>query len=82
MPAVNVAIGEFTVDALWSKHRLIVELDSYEFHGKTRAAFERERALDAALLLAGYRVVRVTWRRLEREPERVAGELRALLDAR
>jgi len=82
LPVVNVAIGEFTVDALWSKHRLIVELDSYEFHGKTRAAFERDHARDAALLLAGYRVVRVTWRRLEREPERVAGELRALLDAR
>jgi hypothetical protein len=82
LPAVNVAIGEFTVDALWSKQRLIVELDSYEFHGKTRAAFERDRARDAALLLAGYRVVRVTWRRLERKPEQVAGELRALLHAR
>jgi len=82
VPAVNVAVAGFTVDALWTRERLIAELDSYEFHGKTRAAFERDRARDAALLIAGYRVIRLTWRRLEREPERVAGELRALLHAR
>jgi Protein of unknown function (DUF559) len=82
VPAVNVAVAGFTVDALWTRERLIAELDSYEFHGKTRAAFERDRARDAALLIAGYRVVRLTWRRVEREPERVAGQLRALLHAR
>ena len=82
LPAVNVALGEFIVDALWSEQRLVAELDSWEFHGKTRAAFEGDRRRDATLLLAGHRVIRLTWRRLHREPERVAGELRALLRAR
>jgi hypothetical protein len=81
-PAINVLAAGFLVDALWIRERLVAELDSYEFHGRSRAAFERDRARDAALQLAGYRVVRLTWRRLEREPERVAGELRALLGAR
>jgi hypothetical protein len=82
LPAVNVAVGEFIVDALWSEQGLVAELDSWEFHGKTRAAFERDRRRDATLLLAGHRVIRLTWRRLHREPERVAAELRALLRAR
>jgi len=82
LPAVNVAVGEFIVDALWSEQRLVAELDSWEFHGKTRAAFEGDRRRDATLLLAGHRVIRLTWRRLHRERERVAAELRALLRAR
>jgi hypothetical protein len=82
LPAVNVLAAGFTVDALWPKERLVVELDSYEFHGRSRAAFERDRARDAALQLAGYRVVRITWRRLAREPDAVAVTIRALLDAR
>jgi hypothetical protein len=82
LPAVNVAVGAHTVDALWPSQRLVAELDSWEFHGKTRAAFEGDRRRDATLLLADHRVIRLTWRRLHREPERVAAELRALLRAR
>ena len=39
---------------------MIVETDGWEAHG-TRAAFESDRAKDAALTAAGYRVVRFTW---------------------
>jgi very-short-patch-repair endonuclease len=38
------------------------------------------RIRDADLQLAGYRVRRVTSRRLEREPEAVAAAVRSLLD--
>jgi hypothetical protein len=38
--------------------------------------FERDRARDAALLLAGWRVLRFTWRQVTREPERVAAVVR------
>jgi hypothetical protein len=82
LPAINAAVGEYTVDALWAKQGLVVELDSWEFHGKTRAAFEADRRRDAVLQVAGYRVVRLTWRRLHREPSDAARELRALLAAR
>lgn len=77
-PAVNAHIAGLEVDAAWPSARLIVELDSYGYH-RTRAAFERDRAKDAQLQLAGYRVVRITWRRLQREPEAVADMLWALL---
>jgi Protein of unknown function (DUF559) len=52
--------GECKPDFHWPSQRLIVETDGWEAHG-TRAAFESDRAKDAALTAAGYRVVRFTW---------------------
>ena len=66
------------IDALWPAAKLIVELDSWEHHGH-RAAFERDRARDSKLMIAGYRTIRVTHRRLDREAERLAVEIRQLL---
>jgi hypothetical protein len=77
-PAQNVLVLGHEVDALWPAAKLVVELDSWEHHGQ-RAAFERDRARDPKLLLAGYRTIRVTHRRLDDEPEQLAAELRALL---
>ena len=67
------------VDALWPEQKLIVELDGYAFHGTTRSAFERDRVRDADLQRAGYRVLRLTWRRLHEDPGPVAATLHALL---
>jgi hypothetical protein len=77
-PAVNIVVSGLEVDAVWPDQRLVVELDGHAFH-HTRAAFERDRLRDATLQLAGYRVLRVTHRRLEREPATVAETVRALL---
>jgi uncharacterized protein DUF559 len=63
------------VDFLWPAHALIVETDGFETHG-TRRAFEADRARDAALAAAGYRVVRFTWRT---DAATVVRRLRALL---
>src|SRR6478752_5876686 len=65
-PLQNVHVLDHEVDALWPAAKLIVELDSWEYHGH-RAAFERDRARDLKLMLAGYRTIRVTHRRLDRE---------------
>lgn len=77
-PLTNVLILGHEVDAHWPSHRLIVEMDSWEFHGH-RAAFERDRERDAARLAAGYRVIRLTHRQLKSEPARIATQLRNLL---
>jgi hypothetical protein len=77
-PLANVLILGHEVDAFWPKHRLVVEMDSWEFHGH-RAAFERDRARDAAMQAAGYRVLRLTHRRLKAKPDAVATQLRTLL---
>jgi predicted transcriptional regulator of viral defense system len=65
-------------DITWRDQRLIVELDGYETHS-TRAAFERDRARDRALQAQGWRVIRITWRQLQEEPQTIAAQLRALL---
>ena len=61
------------------RERLIVELDGFAFHGH-RAAFERDRTRDAKFQVAGYRVLHLTWLRLEEEPVEVAREIRGLLE--
>lgn len=77
-PVQNADVLGHEVDALWPEAKLIAELDSWEHHGH-RAAFERDRARDPKLLIAGYRTIRVTHRRLDREPKRLAEEIRQLL---
>ena len=66
------------VDVLWPAQKLIVELDGFACHGH-RAAFERDRARDAAMQVAGYRVLHYTHRRLESEPGEIAREIRHFL---
>lgn len=80
-PAFNVTVEGFEVDAAWPDRKLIVELDSWTFHGG-RNAFEADRERDAALQLAHYRVIRLTWRRLSRQPAGVADDLSRLLRRR
>ena len=79
-PEVNVRVGEYVVDFLWRAERLIVELDGWQAHG-TRSAFESDRARDNRLRVAGFEVIRFTWRQLSDGPGDVAGTVRSLLTA-
>lgn len=83
IPAVNAAVpcgpGVWhTVDFLWPAHRVILETDGYRYH-RTRSAIERDRRKEADLVTAGHRVLRSTWRQVEREPERIGRMLRVAL---
>lgn len=77
-PRVNANVAGHEVDFLWSDQRLIAETDGAATH-RTATAFERDRRRDATLLVAGYRVVRFTWRQVTQEPHTVAETLRRLL---
>jgi predicted transcriptional regulator of viral defense system len=82
-PAVNAWITlydgvAYQADFLWRQQRLIVETDGRDVH-TTRKAFEHDRLRDQRLTLAGYTVVRFTWRQIVHEPRRVAGALASLL---
>jgi very-short-patch-repair endonuclease len=80
-PELNQTIEGYEADFIWREARLIVETDGWAAHG-TRAAFEWDRRRDAEHTAAGWRVVRITIRRLEEEPEAVAEQLLHLLAAR
>lgn len=76
---IELAEGEVVyADFLWPEANLIVETDGYGTHG-TRRAFERDRRRDRRLAMLGYRVIRFTWRDIERRPEEVAATLAALI---
>jgi hypothetical protein len=69
------------VDVLYRAEKVIFELDSRRWHN-TRDGFESDRERTNALVLAGWRVIRITWRMLHDHPERVAAIIRrALLGA-
>jgi very-short-patch-repair endonuclease len=78
--ATNVRVGPYEVDFLWAAERLIVEVDGYAFHS-SRAAFERDRARDAALQATGYRVMRATWRQIDNRPEALIARVARALAA-
>jgi predicted transcriptional regulator of viral defense system len=78
--STNVDVLGSEVDVLWPAAKLIVELDSWEFHSH-RAAFQRDRARDTRLLVARYRTIRVTHERLDTEAATLADEIRELLRA-
>jgi very-short-patch-repair endonuclease/predicted transcriptional regulator of viral defense system len=76
----NIAIRDrfFEVDCLWAEQRVIVELDGRDTHA-TRRAFERDRERDRLLLVDGWRVVRITWRQLDKDAAAIVADLRRVL---
>jgi len=76
-PAINTYIDGFRVDAVWRAERIAVELDGWAHH-HTRRSFEADRERDAALTIAGWRVVRFTYRQLSSRPDAVVSTLRRL----
>jgi very-short-patch-repair endonuclease len=80
LPRMNAIVAGWEVDAHWPAHRLIVEIDGWNFHS-SRRAFERDRHKDAQLTATGQRVIRITHRRLTHQPHTVTAQLAALLAA-
>lgn len=70
MPRANVRIGRYEVDFLWPAERVIVEVDGYRYHS-SRHHFEEDRARDAFLVSRGYRIIRLTWKQLTDEDQRL-----------
>ena len=59
LPEANVRLGPYRPDFLWREQRLIVELDSYGFHGGPEA-FQNDREKDLFYRDAGYDTLRPT----------------------
>jgi very-short-patch-repair endonuclease len=66
------------VDLAFPVAKLIVEADSRRWHGRFDD-FDRDRARDNAAQLAGWRVLRFTWRQLVDEADSVATAVRTAL---
>ena len=80
-PQVNTRVLGHEVDALFPAHKLVVELDGWEFHSP-REQFETDRDRDADLLAAEIATVRMTSERFKLTPAREAARLHAILARR
>lgn len=65
-------------DFHWPAHKLVVETDGKQTH-MTVQAFERDRRNDQRLQAAGWRVIRITRKQLQREPDRIIDAITKLL---
>jgi len=67
-PVVNVLVEGHLVDFLWPTQKVIVETDSWSYHGDP-LVFEKDHQRDVELTAAGYDVHRTTYKMLQRDPE-------------
>jgi hypothetical protein len=77
-PATNIVVLGYECDVVWREHGVIVELDGHASHG-TREGFEADRERDRILAVAGWHVIRVTWRQLATDAAAVRADLQRLL---
>lgn len=77
-PVMGVPLFGYIADALFPAERVIVELDSKEFH-MDAIAFETDRERDAEMLVHGYLTVRLTWERVEQRARAEATRLHTIL---
>jgi very-short-patch-repair endonuclease len=80
-PQTNVVVEGYELDAYWEAEGFAVELDVYATHGSP-LSFEADRERADDLLLAGIEVVRVTDKRLDREPRETIARVAAHLERR
>ena len=80
-PLVNTRLCGFEVDFLWPRQRVVAEFDGHAFHA-SRPQRERDSRRDQELALAGYVVIRITWRQLTEAPEQLIRRVAAILAQR
>ena len=80
-PVMGQPLLGYVADALFVEEKVIVELDSREFH-MGAIPFEDDRDRDADMLAHSYVTVRVTEGRLDERPHQEAHRLHAILEQR
>lgn len=79
-PIVNRRREGHRVDFHWPAYKLVVETDGRGIHDNPYA-FEEDRRRDLDLQLADWHVIRLTWRQVAEQPERVLTLLRKWIRA-
>ncbi|MBV9415476.1 MAG: DUF559 domain-containing protein [Solirubrobacterales bacterium] len=77
-PVMGLPMFGYVADAVFVDERVIVELDSKEFH-MGAIPFEADRDRDADMLAHGYVTIRMTWERIDQRPQREARRLHKIL---
>ena len=76
---MNVPLDPYTVDFLWRRQRLVVELDGYRAHSGWQA-FQNDHVRDTRLAERRYYAQRFSDWQIDSEPDAVIRTLRGLID--
>ncbi len=66
-PLTGYRIGTYEADFAWPQAKLVVEFDSFKYHGH-RSAFRRDRKRATDITANGWSVMPLTWDQLKNEP--------------
>ncbi len=80
-PVLSTWVAGYEADAVFPEERIVVELDSWDFH-RDKDAFETDRDRDVDRLVARFLTVRITWERIELRSAREAARLHELVRQR
>ena len=75
-PVFHHVLAGHEVDFAFPEHKVAVELDGWEDHGR-RQAFESDRARGVSLAVGGWVVLRFTWWAITNRPGRFLDQLLA-----
>jgi hypothetical protein len=78
IPIFGLTIAGHEADATFVAEKLVLELDSWEFH-QTWVDFESDRDRDVDRLVERFATVRLTWERMFGRPAREARRLHKVL---
>jgi|tagenome__1003787_1003787.scaffolds.fasta_scaffold20871852_1 very-short-patch-repair endonuclease len=80
-PTRQLPVGRYRLDFAWPDRFVACECDGYEHHGH-RLAWKRDRARQAEIEAAGWRVVHVTWDDVTHAPDRTLDRVALALGGR
>lgn len=78
LPETNIRAGSHYVDCRWPKHKLTVELDSYQFHN-SRYSWEQDRRRRREAKRRGDEHCRYSWSDVFEDSTFLLGEVRGLV---
>ncbi|TVS15923.1 MAG: DUF559 domain-containing protein [Gammaproteobacteria bacterium] len=74
-----IAGRRYIADILIAEYGLVIEVDGWEFHGKYKSGFQRDREKDRAFMIAGYRICRFSAGEILRDVEGVLETLEQVI---
>lgn len=59
----------FQIDIAFNEHKLAVEVDGWQYHGKFKSGFQRDRVKQNLLVVEGWRLLRFTYKQIMNDPD-------------
>lgn len=66
---------KYSIDIAFPEHKLAIECDGWEFHGKHLKGFKRDRQKDRSLTLNGWRILRYFASEINSDRDRILSEI-------